>query len=481
MLFLFAYFHQSWQKLPIRVRGTVILAIPVICFSVTVSTFAWLKASLIEDETWVQHTLNVRLETKRLLNALIDAETGVRGYGLTQRDRFLEPYERAKAVIPISLNRLENLVQDNPQQTQKIQTLRQLVNENLTILEHKLALQKELKRIDEDPNVLVPAASLYEWLEEGKATMDATRLAIERFAQTEEELLIQRQKHRDLYRRITWIVLCVSAAVGTAGALLAVYLFFQLEQELANRETNLRESNRRLQLVCEQLDRFTANASHELRTPLATVLSNAQVALMDVQDLDEPVPSLQKRVGKIISTAKQMSNLVGDLLFLARHEGLLAPEKIRQIDLKAVLENLLEDWVSQAKARSLEFTAQLPEEAVWVAADGDLLQQAIANLLKNAFHYTPSGGKVEIRLAVTDGQAIVRVTDTGCGIPAASLPHLFERFYRADSQRSQKSGGFGLGLAIAQQIVQVHGGDIGVTSQVGEGSTFYISLPLASN
>lgn len=481
MTHLVKQLHQRWQNLPIRVRGTAIVAIPVICLFTSLAAFAWLKASLVEDEMWVQHTLTVRLETKRLLNALIDAETGVRGYGLTQRDEFLEPYNWAISEIPPSLDRLEQLVQDNPRQIHQIKTIRRLVDENLEIFKQKLALQQELKRIQQKSDVLVPAASLYDWLEEGKATMDKARLAIDRFARTEEELLIQRREHRDFYRQVTWIVLCGSAAIGTIGALFAIHLFYQLERELFNREISLRDSNRQLGLACDRLERFTANASHELRAPLAAVLSNAQVGLMDLEDLDESPPQLRKRIEKIVTLTKQMSELVGELLFLARHDGLLGSEQLQPVDLTQLFRRLAEDWELQANARKLTLTCQIPDTAVIVNADPNLLQQAIANLLSNACRYTSAGGKIELHLFVRSERAVIQVSDTGIGIRSEALSHVFERFYRADPKRSKASGGFGLGLAIAQQIVQAHSGNISVTSIMGKGSTFEITLSIASN
>jgi signal transduction histidine kinase len=471
--------YEHWHSLPIRVRGAVIIAIPVTCLFTALGAFAWLKSSLAEDEAWVQHTQTVRLETKQLLNALIDAETGVRGYGLTRQNEFLAPYHQAQAVIPESLTRLRRLVSDNPQQVAHLEDIQTLVNENLAILQQKITLQQELRLLQEPTNTPVPTASLYEWLEEGRELMDETREAIDRFAQIEEELLTQRQQHQHQYRQITWIVLCGSGVLGTVGALLAIHLFFQLEQELADRELALTATNHRLEVACDQLQRFTANASHELRAPVAAVMANAQVGLMELDDPDEGLRLLRQRLYKIVALSKQMSGLVGELLFLARYEGSLASDALQPVDLTDLLWQLYADWLPQANANALQLTAHLPDHKVTVSADAILLRQAIANLLSNACRYTPAQGSIELQLQHQNQQALIEVKDSGVGIPPGALPHIFERFYRVDPQRSKASGGMGLGLAIVQHIIQVHGGQIKATSVVGQGTTFQIFLPLA--
>lgn len=224
----------------------------------------------------------------------------------------------------------------------------------------------------------------------------------------------------------------------------------------------------------EQLQRFTADASHELRTPLAAILSNAQVGLLSpVGDGSEQ----RQRLEKIVEITKSMSVLISNLLFLARHEGSLAPEILKSIDLVSLLQPLVNEYTAQAAFQGLSFISHLPQQPVSYSADPELLQQAVRNLLNNAFKYTPSGGTVYLRLFTQSRRVIIQVEDNGIGIPDADLPHIFERFYRVDTVRSRQTGGFGLGLAIAQQIVQAHKGKITAHSVIGQGSTFQIELP----
>jgi two-component system, OmpR family, manganese sensing sensor histidine kinase len=226
----------------------------------------------------------------------------------------------------------------------------------------------------------------------------------------------------------------------------------------------------------ERLQRFTADASHELRTPLAAILSNSQVAMMPAfKDSEQQ----QQCLTEVEKAAKSMSGLLDNLLFLARHEGPITAATLNQkTDVLDVLCPLISQYHDRAVQQERVFTNEVPKQAVYVRADTQLLQRAISNLLDNAFKYTPPGGNVHLCCFTQIHHAVIQIQDNGVGIPEADLSHIFDRFYRVDVARSRQTGGFGLGLSIAQQIVQAHGGQIKVKSTFGQGTVFDVEVPL---
>ena len=174
-----------------------------------------------------------------------------------------------------------------------------------------------------------------------------------------------------------------------------------------------------------------------------------------------------------------MTNLINDILTLSKLEARDAALTLHPLDLCGTINKaqmLMED---HARTKGIRLQATCPESVPKVLADQGQLEQVLLNLLDNAIKYTPDGGDIAIRARQEAKQVVIDVSDTGIGIPSKDLKRIFERFYRVDEGRSREQGGTGLGLAIVKHIVQLHGGEITVTSEAGKGSTFTVSLPIA--
>jgi signal transduction histidine kinase len=221
---------------------------------------------------------------------------------------------------------------------------------------------------------------------------------------------------------------------------------------------------------------FVANVSHELKTPLTSIQGFAQ-AILD-GTAESPV-ALKQAAEVIYSESGRMHRMVLDLLDLARLDAGTADLKMLPLDMTAILNMTAEKFFPQLQSAGVKMKLKLPSSLPVLIGDGDRLAQVFTNLVDNALKFTPSGGEIALGASADRTEMTVSVSDTGRGIPAEALPHIFDRFYQADSARKGgEQHGAGLGLAIVHQIVAAHGGRISVRSG-GAGTTFDVFLPLS--
>jgi heavy metal sensor kinase len=242
--------------------------------------------------------------------------------------------------------------------------------------------------------------------------------------------------------------------------------------ELERLSTALNRMIGRLDDAFQHINRFSADASHELRTPL-TILQLELEGILHDGPIDE---SFERHIGSAFEETHRMSRIVESLLAISRLDaGEVKLDKL-PLNLSELVVRTSEEMKVLAQDKSIALSTSV-EEDVYLLGDRTHLQQVVVNLVDNAIKYTPAGGAIQVRLYVSDGKTIVEVSDNGAGIPAHALPHVFERFYRADKARSRASGGAGLGLSIVKAICSAHGAAIFVTSEEGKGSSFRIEFP----
>jgi signal transduction histidine kinase len=231
----------------------------------------------------------------------------------------------------------------------------------------------------------------------------------------------------------------------------------------------------RLETSFTALKRFTADASHELKTPLAVLRADVERAMSDKTRKDERLVALEEALHE----TTRMADLVDSLLTLARADEGRFDLHREPVDLRELTQEVYETALILGEAAGVQ--VNLPFTAdVTIQGDATRLRQLFLNLVTNAIKYTPAGGRVDIGLGRHPDTVTFAVRDTGTGIAAADLPHVFERFWRADRVRSRTAerGGFGLGLAISQWVAHAHGGTLTVQSRLGKGSLFTVTLPL---
>jgi signal transduction histidine kinase len=393
------------------------------------------------------------------------------------------------------------VVEDNPEMNQFITTTLAMEYRTATAangqegLEQAIALHPDLILSD----VMMPYLSGAQLVQQLRThpELDMTPVVM-LTAKADDELRVQllRQGAQD-YLMKPFSVEELKARVGNLIAIKRVRDL--LQQELASQNHDLEAlveevslRRRELQIALDALqrqaeeleqanrlkDEFLAIVSHELRTPLNSILGWAEA--LRTRKFNETITA--RALETIQRNARLQTQLIENLLDISRLlRGKLLLNK-HPVDLKSVIEAAIQTVQPEAAAKSIRLDSYLDDTLGQISGDNDRLRQVVENLLSNAIKFTPEIGQVEIRLEQQNGEVKIQVSDTGQGIRAEVLPHIFDYFRQADSSNTRKHGGLGLGLAIVRQLVELHGGDIQVESLgEGHGATFTVVLPLVKN
>ena len=452
-----------------------------------------------------RHTQQVIATANELQTLLVDLETSVRGFAITRNDRDLQPWRSARRRYPATARLLVDLTADNRVQQQRARAMGRAIDSYASdsiflvgFLRRNRDLGAKAALSDSGLHTGNIRALFRKFLEEETALSDARD---ERASTTARRALIV--GGIGLGTALLLILLgavyvnravvhpvrqAAGAAARIAGGDFSERLrtdgpgevgelersFNTMAASLERTLADLEERNRTLVESEETKTELVNNVSHELRTPLASILGFS--ALMLERDLS--ADERRRYLEVIRAEARRLAELLNDLLDLQRIEQGTLDLRLDEVDLN----NLLSAQVTLYSAQSDAHTLQLDpaDDELVVQGDRDRLAQVIGNLLSNAIKYSPEGGRVVVSASHVGDEAWIWVRDEGLGIPEEHQERIFTKFFRGDVGRERGISGTGLGLVLARQIVEAHGGEIGFESTQGQGSTFWLQLPATS-
>ncbi|HOW89456.1 MAG TPA: hybrid sensor histidine kinase/response regulator [Elusimicrobiales bacterium] len=248
--------------------------------------------------------------------------------------------------------------------------------------------------------------------------------------------------------------------------------FLMMENTRLLQET--RELNRRLSQINDFQKNFFATVAHDVKSPLTAIIGYAGVLNAKLKAM----PAMQKYASNIETSAETLNVLISDLVDLAAIESGKLRVEIGDLNLLSVVQVVYERVKIAAQKRGLTLSVEAPPSLPPLAGDNARIGQVVQNLCTNAIQYTKEGGKVTIKAEVLPDRVVVSVIDTGIGISKEDLPRVWERFFQTEAAKGMRKAGFGLGLKIAREIVQRHGGEMGIESELGVGSRFFFHIPL---
>lgn len=464
MPFRVAHWNDFLAKLSPKSQRTLILTIPFVSLILIVGGWLWSRQA--EAQWWVSHTEELMRESSNLQIELLDAETGIRGYGITENREFLKPYEQAIIEIPNYLNRLKKLTQDNPERQEQLQQLERQIQDRLKLF------VKVLQVIEENKKTPQLGPRLDAVLAESKLKMDAIRTSLDEFNEREWQLLSWRRDRLQQIRTGNSILLIIIVITSLLAYWIATRLYYYSQNQLEQRAKELGDLNRALATTNlllkdrnQELDRFTYIVSHDLKAPLRAIASLSEWLEEDLEGkLDEDTSN---QLSLLRSRVYRMDAFIDGLLQYSR-AGRMQVEKTL-VDVNQLLAEIV-DSLNPPENFQIEIVGKMPV----LMTESLLLQQVFSNLISNAIkHHPRPDGKVIISVDDRGNDYQFAVADNGAGIDPEYHQKVFEIFQVLTARDRKESTG--IGLSIVKKIVETKGGKIWLESEIGKGTTFYFT------
>ena len=432
--------------------------------------------TISEREGWVLHTQTVLTALNRTLVALDDTVTSERGYAVDGNVRYLTDSESSTTTLVNCSQNVANLTVDNPTQQVRINTIKTLIT----------TLQDELNntvRLRQSGQTTAAVANISVGTEQ--TTIDQIRDSIVTMNVEEEQLLKTRSlqaQHAVYQTALSFVLGIIETLILLMLVGVAAYkLLLVREHQAAERQVLLEqehEARTQAENAVQTRDHFLSIASHEMKTPITTMLANLQLLQRMIARgtmNSERVPTMLTMMER---QTKRLHLLIEGMLDVSRITSGYFSLNREPIDVVTQVCQIATECKLLAKEQSIAVTA--PDERLMVDGDPVRLEQVWYNLIQNAIKYSPNGGTIQVTITASRNAAQIAITDQGLGIVPEAIPHLFERFYRAERTDEHSISGMGVGLFVTHEIVAQHDGAIRVESVEGHGSTFTVTLPLIS-
>lgn len=407
---------------------------------------------LIEDGKWVTHTHIVLELLQRVSFRMSQAEAAVRGFVITNDAAFEAQYEDIRKQVPNLISELRKQTSDNPTEQKNLSSLESLITERFETMDDGIRVRKA-----EGLQAILALGSSGR----GRKLSEEISALTAKMRGDEDRLLADRNLRAQASARRAFLVVLSALVLAMIAVITSVFLVF-------------RDLTRRREIE-RMKSEFVSVVSHELRTPLTSI--HGSLALLASGLLGSVSDKGERMLEIAVNNTDRLIRLLNDILDMEKLDS--GKMEIRQMQCSAseLIEHAIE--VMLPMAQSQQITLSSNKSDLSINADRDRIIQCLTNLLSNGIKFSEPGGTVKVAAKAVGTRAQFEVSDRGRGIPENKKHAIFERFQQVDTSDSRKRGGTGLGLAISRSIVEQHGGTMWVESQLGVGSTFFFTVPLA--